>query len=118
MGTRVHRRLGASTNITLKVVCGNEPFTSEHKDVAGYCKVPPPVRREEPREIHLRTTEDKVDIGFMVHEQVHKNYGFELVTRFQPRNVSLCDTVVVLKVCLQLYLVAQKIITHGIRTNT
>ena len=32
----------------------------------------------------------------MVHKRVHKDYGFELVTRFQ--NVSLHDTVVVLKV--------------------
>ena len=80
--TRVHRRFGASTNITLKVVRGNESFTSEHKDVAGYCKVSPPVCRQEPREIHLRTTEDEVDIGFMVHERVHKDYSFELVTRF------------------------------------
>ena len=94
--TRVHRRPGDSTNITLKVVRGNDSFTSEHKDVAGYCKVPPPVRRQEPGEIHLRTTEDKVDIGFMVHERVHKDYGFELVTRFQ--HVSLHDTVFVLKV--------------------
>ena len=58
--------------------------------------MPPPVRRQEPREIHLRTTEDKVDLGFMVHERVYKDYGIELVTRFQ--NVSLHDTVVVLKV--------------------
>lgn len=94
--SQVHRRIDASTSITLKVVHGSDPFSSEHKDVAAYCKVPKPVRRQEPREIHLRTTEDKVDIGFMVHERVHKDYGFEIVTRFQ--NVSIHNTVVVLKV--------------------
>ena len=58
--------------------------------MAGYCKVPEPVRTLESRNIHLRTTEDKVDIGFMVHERVHKEYGFEVLT-----NV---NTTVVLKV--------------------
>ena len=93
---RVHCRLDDSTNITFKVVRGNDPFTSEHKDVAGYCKVPPPVRRQELREIHLRTIEDNVDIGFIWSMIVFTKTGFELVTRFQ--HVSLHDTVVVLKV--------------------
>ena len=58
--------------------------------MAGYCKVPEPVQTLESRNIHLRTTNDKVDIGFMVHERVHNEYGFEVVTRY--------DTTVVLKV--------------------
>lgn len=88
--TRVHRRIAASTNITMKIVRGSDPFSSEHKDVAQYCKVPEPVRVQEPQQIHLRLTEDKVDIGFMVHERVHEGYCLELVTRFQ--HVSLHNT--------------------------
>ena len=81
--TQVYRRIGVSTSITLKIVRGSDPFSSEHKVVAGYCKVPEPVRTLESQNIHLRTTEDKVDIGFMVHQRVHKEYGFEVVTRFE-----------------------------------
>ena len=94
--TRVYRRIGASTSITVKIVHGSDPFSSEHTDLAAYSKVPPPVRLYEPREIHRRTIEEKIDIGFMVHERVHKDYGIELMTRCQ--NVSLHNTVVVVKV--------------------
>lgn len=94
--TKVDRRIGASTNMIVRVVLGNDPYTSEHKDVARYCKVPTPIRSQEPSEIHLRRVEDKVDIGYRVHERVHKDFGIELVTRFN--DVALVNTVVVLKV--------------------
>lgn len=42
------------------------------------------------------TCEDKVDIGYKVHERVHKDYGIELVTRFN--DVTLVNTIIVLKV--------------------
>ena len=80
----------------MRVVLGNSPYSSEHKDVAGYCKVPNPVRSQEPREIHLRRVQEKVDIGYRVHERVHKDFGIELVTRFN--DALLLNTIVVLKV--------------------
>ena len=58
--------------------------------------MPTPIRRQELRELHLRRVEDKVDIGYRVHERVHKDYGIELVTRFN--DVALVNTIVVLKV--------------------
>ena len=61
MEAKVHRCIGASTYISVNVVEGGNPFSHCHKPVFEYCHVPTPVREQEPRNIHLMTTFDKID---------------------------------------------------------
>ena len=70
---KVCRRIGASTYMSVNTVEGNNPFSHDHQTVFEYCNVPPPVRIQEPRNVHLMATEDKVNIGKRVHQRVHKD---------------------------------------------
>ena len=95
--TKVRRRIGASTNILVNAVNGNDPFTSTHNNVFHYCKVPPPIRQQEQEFVHNFISEDKVDTGLAVHYRVHKDFSIEMKVRFDESCV-VYEPTVVLKV--------------------
>ena len=56
MEANIHRRIGASTYISVNVE-GSNPFSDYHKPVFEYCRV----REQEPLNIHLMTTDNRID---------------------------------------------------------
>ena len=98
---RVHRRLGASTYISVNVVEGSNPFNDSHKSIFEYCHVPMPVRKQEPNNVRLMTTQDRVNFGKTVHKHVHLGFTLELSVRIGSdiySSVNIRDVVVVIKV--------------------
>ena len=60
---------------------GGNPYNDHHKPILEYCHVPPRVRDQEPRNVHLMTTTDRIDLGNSIHHQVHSNFSLEVTIR-------------------------------------
>lgn len=101
MEAKIHRRIGASTYISVNVVEGGNPYSHYHKPIFEYCHVPTPVRQQEPPNVHLMTTEDRIDFGKRVHHRVHLDFSLEVTVRIGGdifNAVTIRDLVVVIKV--------------------
>ena len=97
----IHRRIGASTYISVNVVEGNNPFGHHHTPIFEYCHVPISVRKQEPQNVHLMTTEDRIDFGKRVHHRVHSEFSLELSVRIGNdvyNSVTIRNLIVVIKV--------------------
>ena len=91
--TKVKRKIGASTNILIND--GDDPFLSMRCNLFHYCKVPLPVRKQEPDYVYGFMAEDKVNKGLVVHYRVCKYFSIELKAWFDDTCVVFDPTVVV-----------------------
>jgi hypothetical protein len=100
MEAKIHRRIGASTYILVNVVEGSNPFSDITNPYLS-SHVPPRVRVQEPLNIHLMTTDDRIDFGKRVHHRVHSDFSLEVTVRIGSdvfNAVAIRDLVVAIKV--------------------